>query len=196
MCDYSLQHVISRPAKIGDQLLTCNFGLGTGGFTPKDQIGVAVCLLPGTELAFADHVVVRKVGFWRTSQETISHRMAMFRQVDPGRACRHHDALEFPDGRVVLLTALFEGQQATVLQLPASAKTVAEDKPSEGVSRQPPNSLPRMLPPLAQNTSATPISEPPAMMPDATGKVSSSASLGVRRSTMSAMRAPRKNKSP
>jgi hypothetical protein len=34
----------------------------------------------------------------------------------------HHDALEFPDGQVVLLTRLCEGQVATVLQLPASAR--------------------------------------------------------------------------
>jgi hypothetical protein len=31
----------------------------------------------------------------------------------------HHDALEFPDGHIVLLTQLCEGQHATVLQLPA-----------------------------------------------------------------------------
>jgi hypothetical protein len=31
----------------------------------------------------------------------------------------HDDALEFPDGTFVLLTYLHEGQQATVLQLPA-----------------------------------------------------------------------------
>src|SRR5215510_16612836 len=53
-----------------------------------------------------------------------------------------------------------------------------------------------MLPPLAQNTSTTPISEPPATTPDATGKVNSSASLGFRLSSRSATRAPRKNKSP
>ena len=33
----------------------------------------------------------------------------------------HHDVLEFPDGQVVLLTRLIEGQRATVLQLPAEA---------------------------------------------------------------------------
>jgi hypothetical protein len=37
-----------------------------------------------------------------------------------------------------------------------------------------------MPPPLAQTTSATPISEPPATTPDATGKVNSSASVGLR----------------
>src|SRR6516164_6199269 len=63
-------------------------------------------------------------------------------------------------------------------------------------ARQPPRSLSRMLPPLAQNTSTTPISEPPATTPAATGKVNSSASFGFSLSSRSAMRAPKKNKSP
>ena len=32
MCDYSLQHVQSRPAKQAEKLVTRNFGLGTRGF--------------------------------------------------------------------------------------------------------------------------------------------------------------------
>ena len=39
---------------------------------------------------------------------------------------KHHDALEFPDGRIVLLTRLSEGQEATVLQLPAQPASAAE----------------------------------------------------------------------
>ena len=38
----------------------------------------------------------------------------------------HHDALEFSDGRIILLTRLCEGQEATVLQLPAQPTTAAE----------------------------------------------------------------------
>jgi hypothetical protein len=38
----------------------------------------------------------------------------------------HHDALELPDGRIVLLTRLVPGQYATVLQLPAQAQTEAQ----------------------------------------------------------------------
>jgi hypothetical protein len=45
----------------------------------------------------------------------------------------HHDALEFPDGRTVLLTLLCEGQAATVLQLPAQPKTEAEAREQERV---------------------------------------------------------------
>src|ERR1700719_2987240 len=45
----------------------------------------------------------------------------------------HHDALEFSDGQIVLLTDLFEHQEATVLQLPAQSVTAAEAKAQERV---------------------------------------------------------------
>jgi hypothetical protein len=37
----------------------------------------------------------------------------------------HHDALEFPDGRIGLLTLLREGQAATVLQLEDRGRSLA-----------------------------------------------------------------------
>jgi hypothetical protein len=56
MCDYSLQNVKTRPAKVGDKLFTRRFSSGTGGFSAPEDINVAVCLLPGTELSFAYEV--------------------------------------------------------------------------------------------------------------------------------------------
>jgi hypothetical protein len=38
----------------------------------------------------------------------------------------HHDALEFPNGKIILLARLYEGQHATVLQLPASPRATNE----------------------------------------------------------------------
>ena len=52
MCDYSLHHVKSRPAKVGDKLRTVNFNTGTRGFAAPEDSATAVCVLPGTELAF------------------------------------------------------------------------------------------------------------------------------------------------
>ena len=126
MCDYSLTNVRSRPAKVGDTLITHNFGTGTRGFCASDDADAAVCVLPGTELAFADKVKSDGAGFlpWRT--RTIGHKIAIFRQVNRHRSNAHHDALEFPDGRVLLLTLLQEGQQATVLQLPAKPNSSQE----------------------------------------------------------------------
>jgi hypothetical protein len=45
-----------------------------------------------------------------------NHTMATFRHVNKENFRTHDDALEFPDGRMVLLTHLLEGQQATVLR--------------------------------------------------------------------------------
>ena len=134
MCDFSLQSVRSRPAKVGDKLVTGNFGTGTRGFAAADDPGLAVCVMPGTELAFAGEVACLPTGLlgWRT--QTINHQTAIFRQVNKDKSAAHHDALEFPDGRTVLLTLLCEGQSATVLQLPARPMTAAEEDAQKRVT--------------------------------------------------------------
>jgi len=52
--------------------------------------------------------------------------VARFRQVNLNRPAAHHDALEFPDGKIVLVTDLCEGQHATVLQLPSTGRPASE----------------------------------------------------------------------
>jgi hypothetical protein len=125
MCDYSLEFVASRPAKVGDKLVSMGFPHTiTRGFTSVDDRSVAVCLLPGTELAFEEEVRF-ETGFvpsWK-----LGHSVAKFQQVNKGRSNVHRDALEFPDGKIVLLTQLCEGQHATVLQLPARVDVKAGD---------------------------------------------------------------------
>ena len=126
MCDYSLHNVPSRPAELEDKLVTTKFRDSiTRGFAAVGEPHVAVCLLPGTELAFEENVRCRPlfdIGF--LSSKKIGQRLARFRQINAESAVTHHDALEFPDGQIVLLTRLCEGQRATVLQLPAAAHTV------------------------------------------------------------------------
>jgi hypothetical protein len=117
---------MSRPAKVGDKLTTHNFGTGTRGFAAAENATVAVCVLPGTELAFSDEVKLPAVGLLWSKEKTMGHRTAIFRQINKDQPLTHHDALEFPDGRIVLLTHLSEGQEATVLQLPAQPTTEAE----------------------------------------------------------------------
>ena len=126
MCDFSLQSVRSRPAKVGDKLVTHDFGTGTHGFAAADDRGLAVCVMPGTELAFAGEVACLANGLLWWKAETINHQTAIFRQVNKDKLTAHHDALEFPDGRIVLLTRLCHGQTATVLQLPAQPATATE----------------------------------------------------------------------
>jgi len=118
MCDYSLQSVRTRPAKVGDRLFTHRFNSGTTSFTAPEDIHLAVCLLPGTELSFAYDV--KRSCLWPWTKNIIPHKTAIFRQVNVDCPTVHHDALEFPDGNMVLLTYLMEGQEAVVLQLPAT----------------------------------------------------------------------------
>jgi hypothetical protein len=122
MCDYSLHHVMSRPAAVGDKLVSTTFpGTITRGFAARGDPNTAVCLLPGTEVAFADDVrYFEEVTHFPTRKP--GHQVARFRQVDIDNAYAHHDALEFPDGQIVLVTRLCEGQHASVLQLPASPR--------------------------------------------------------------------------
>jgi hypothetical protein len=131
MCDFSLHAVRSRPAKVGDKLTTRDFGTGTRGFAALEDQRVAVCLRPGTELSFAKEV--RRERLWPWHSSVINHNTAIFRQINQNKWAAHHDALEFPDGQTVLLTFLAEGQEATVLQLPASAIGSKAEQPTEYV---------------------------------------------------------------
>ncbi len=131
MCDYSLHQVASRPAQVGDELVTTRFDRSiTRGFAAAGEPDVAVCLLPGTELAFKE--VVRyepRLAFF--GHRKIEQRVARFREIDSHDPHAHHDALEFPSGDVVLLTRLIEGQRATVLQLPATPRVKVQAEEHE-----------------------------------------------------------------
>ena len=131
MCDYSLHSVRTRPAKVGEKLVTYNFGTGTRGFVAPEDCSVAVCVLPGTELAFEAPVKYQTALLFCTNT---GHTVAIFRQVNKGVLHINHDALEFPDGEIVLLTRLCEGQKATVLTLPTQPKSVAEAEAQQRVA--------------------------------------------------------------
>jgi len=122
MCDYSLHNVAARPAKVGDKLVSTRFPNSiTRGFAAIGEPNVSVCLPPGTELAFETDVKYEAaIGFF--PKRKLGESVARFRYVDNGPYA-HRDALEFPSGKIVLLTRLCEGQHATVLQLPAIPHT-------------------------------------------------------------------------
>jgi hypothetical protein len=112
MCDYSLHLVASRPATVGDKLVTTKFrNSTTRGFAAVGQPNVAVCLLPGTEVAF-DEEVEREHAFGRLLPTMrfgkLGEKVGRFRQINMNNPDVHHDALEFPNGRIVLITRLCE----------------------------------------------------------------------------------------
>jgi hypothetical protein len=131
MCDYSLHHVSSRPARVSDKLVTTNLAKSsTRAFAAVGEYGaklvihdgppeVAVCLLPGTELAFDDEVRYDRAFFGKAR---VNHKVARFRQIDLDDPHVQHDALEFPDGQVLKVARLATGQTATVLQLPVATQ--------------------------------------------------------------------------
>ena len=125
MCDYSLDLVASRPARVGDKLVSTRFPQTiTRGFASVGEPNVAVCLLPGTELAFEKEVQCETAFVFRSK---LRHTVAKFREINKDRSNVPHDALEFPDGKIVLLTHLCEGQHATVLQMPARPRVTVDD---------------------------------------------------------------------
>lgn len=131
MCDYSLHAVETRPAKVGDKLISTSFlNCFTRGFASLGEPQIAVCLRPGTELAF-ERVVEIDHGFGRLLPSfgfgRIPERVARFRKINEEHNDAHHDALEFPSGRIVLVTRLCQGQVATILQLPADNQPARDD---------------------------------------------------------------------
>jgi hypothetical protein len=130
MCDYSLHAVATRPAEVAETLVSTKFqSTTTRGFASPDNPQVAVCLRPGTEIAFENDVQTDGIMF----RKNVGDRLARFRQIDLHKPAQHHDALEFSNGAIVLLTDLVAGQRATVLQLPASP--IEEKQAPQSVAR-------------------------------------------------------------
>jgi hypothetical protein len=133
MCDYSLHLSASRPAELAETIaVTEFFGTRTRGFASPSDPKTAVCLRPGTEIAFEANTFIQGALFrW-----PVKERLARFRQIDLDKPHQHHDALEFANGRIVLVTDLVVGQRATVLQLPVSptAKPAAAPAATEPAS--------------------------------------------------------------
>jgi hypothetical protein len=128
MCDYSLHNVASRPARVGDNLVTKSFANSyTRGFAEVEESTVAVCVLPGTEIAFENEVEWDRP-FAILLRNPHLGKVVRFRQINTGNPHAHHDAVEFPNGKIVLLTSLCEGQKATVLQLPAPSQVVDQSQ--------------------------------------------------------------------
>jgi hypothetical protein len=134
MCDYSLHNVRSRPAKLEDKLVSTTFCNSiTRGFATVGEPNVAVCLLPGTEVAFENDVECKR-GWRLLPNRKLAQKVARFRQIDTRGPHMHHDALEFPDGQIVLVNDLREGQRATVLQLPVSPRSASHAvKQNDGI---------------------------------------------------------------
>ncbi|MBU6463477.1 MAG: hypothetical protein KGL35_20560 [Bradyrhizobium sp.] len=151
MCDYSLHHVSSRPAKVADKLVTMELAKSNvRGFAAVGELGpklvihdrppeIAVCLLPGTELAFDENVRYERsftfLGIGFSGKACVEHKVASFRKIDEDNPHVQHDALEFPNGQVLKINRLLAGQTATVLQLPVNVQDDHDHKHVEQSAR-------------------------------------------------------------
>jgi hypothetical protein len=142
MCDYSLHAVATRPAQVGETLITTTFPrTTTRGFASESEPETAVCMLPGTELAFAGNVKYQSQWLW---PKVIESRVGKFSVLDQQLPHRHHDAVEFPDGTRVLVTRLMAGQRVTVLQLPVTSHNSKPAPQVRGAVGTPENALFRL----------------------------------------------------
>ena len=129
MCDYSLHFVASRPARVGDKLFSTRFrASATRGFAAIDQAEIAVCLLPGTEVAFERDVECDGLfGFFQG--RSLKQKLARFRQINldqPTMLAQLRDQNNFSIGKL-------KRQHATVLQLPALERAPCEAVTNERV---------------------------------------------------------------
>src|SRR6476659_10366096 len=105
MFDYSLVHVQSRAPHVGYKPVSTGFqNTISRGFAAAGDLNTAVCLLPGTEIAFDREVEHENHLGSAIVRQSVN--VARFRQIDTLNPYVHHDALEFPDGTIVLLTRL------------------------------------------------------------------------------------------
>src|SRR5947209_7804825 len=78
MCDYSLHSIKSRPARVGEKLRSQDFNTGTRGFASLEDATTAVCVLPGTELAFASPIRCSSTyGLFGGTVRLVNHKTAI-----------------------------------------------------------------------------------------------------------------------
>ena len=115
MCDYSLHNITSRSAKVGDKLITRDFGTGTRGFAGSEDKNVAICVRPGTELSFVREVKCQPIGILCGPDKVIKYKEVVFRQINKERVAANHEC-------------------AGISRWPDRASDVSERRPSGGGS--------------------------------------------------------------
>jgi hypothetical protein len=135
MCDFSLRHLASRPAKVSEDLTLSMFqSTASKAFVGADApVGEVVCLLPGTEIEQRTPCEPQSF-FAKLFGKTFESKVGVFKQINQDKTHTHHDAIEFVGGETVLLQDMLVGSIVRVLQLPAAPKTADEAKAQERVA--------------------------------------------------------------
>lgn len=107
MCDYSLEHYQSRPARIGETYETTRFTSGSIGFIEPGVATVAVCMACDTKLALS------RIPAHLQSRLAVSETAtATFTRLDSGL---YRDGVRFDSGASVSLQELGIGVRAQIV---------------------------------------------------------------------------------
>lgn len=106
MCDYSLEHYQSRPARKGEEYETTRFTSGSIGFIEPGNHSVAVCMSCDTRVALSN--IPEPV---QSRLSITANECATFVRLDGGL---YRDGVRFDNGRACTLQELGIGVKAMI----------------------------------------------------------------------------------
>jgi hypothetical protein len=115
MCDYSLEHYQSRPARKGEEYVTNRFSSGSVGFVVPGDQSIAICMTCDMRLQLADIPAVLQ-----TRLGVGPRPLATFARLDTGP---YRDGVQFDNGRVLTLQELGPGVKAWLEDVPAESRS-------------------------------------------------------------------------
>ena len=126
MCDYSLEMYASRPARAGEHYVTTRFASGSIGLSVPGDTSCAICVQYDTPL------VLENVPAHVRGTDGAERAEVVFARIESGA---YHDAVAFPDGRVLSLQQIGVGVSVQVKALlewtvPAAAIVNADPQPA------------------------------------------------------------------
>lgn len=111
MCDYSLESVRNRPARVGEKLTTRRFPSGSVGFTAAGDVGcsTAVCLMEDTRITLENVPAELQRELGVAEKATVT-----FFRTDPQTSVGYRDSIRFPNGKEITLQRLGPAVSAVV----------------------------------------------------------------------------------
>jgi hypothetical protein len=133
MCDYSMHAIKNRKAVVGDKVKTSDFmRTSSPGLESLTEPGVAICLIPGTGVEFDEPVQHRDIGL--NFNTPIPFKIGRYVR-KAGHETEFKDAVQFPDGSMVLMAYLVTNQTGTVTYVPEEIVKQTEQPAKKPVSR-------------------------------------------------------------
>ena len=107
MCDYSLEHYQSRPARQGEEYVTNRFASGSIGFVVPGDQSVAICMTCDMRLMLHGLPILMRARLNVTDTEVVT-----FARLDTGL---YRDGVRLSNSRTVSLQELGPGIKAQVI---------------------------------------------------------------------------------